>query len=45
MGCVAASVMELRLASWCEDNSGPLNRMPKLRKEGIVSMDYILELP
>jgi hypothetical protein len=34
-----------RLVSLSEDSYGPLNRMPKLWKEGIVSMDNILELP
>ena len=45
MGCVATSVMGPRLVSLSEDGSGPLNRMPKVWKEGIVSMDNILELP
>ena len=45
MGCVAISVMGPRLVSLSGDNSGPLNRMPKVWKEGIVSMDDILELP
>ncbi len=34
-----------RLALLSEDNYGPLNRMPKVWKEGIVSLDGILELP
>ena len=45
MGCVATSVLGPRLVSLSGDNSRPLNRMPKVRKEGIVSMDNILELP
>ncbi len=45
MGCVATSVMGPRLVSLSEDSSGPLNRMPKVWKEGIVSPDGILELP
>ena len=45
MGCVATSVMGPRLVSLSEDSSGPLNRMPKVWKEGIVSLDGILELP
>ena len=45
MGCVATSVMGPRLVSLSEDGSGPLNRMPKVWKEGIVSLDGILELP
>ena len=45
MGCVASSVMGPRLVSRSEDNFGPLNRMPKLWKEGIDSMDDILEIP
>ena len=44
MGCVATSVMGPRLVSLSEDNSGPLNRMPKVWKVGIVGMDNILEL-
>jgi hypothetical protein len=45
MGCVAKSVMGPRLVSLSEDGFGPLNRMPKVWKEEIVSMDNILELP
>jgi len=45
MGCVATSVMGPRLVSLSEDSSSPLNRMPKVWKEGIVSLDGILELP
>ena len=41
---VATSVMGPRLVSLCENGSGPLNRMPKVWKEGIISMDDILEL-
>ena len=32
MGCVATSVMGPRLVSFCDDKSGPLNRMPKVCK-------------
>ena len=45
MGSVATSVMGPHLVSRSEDNSGPLNRMPKLWSEGIDSMDDIEELP
>jgi hypothetical protein len=45
MGCVATSVMGPRLVSLSEDSPSPLNRMPKVWKEGIISMDNILELP
>ena len=45
MGCVATSVMGPLLVSVSQDSSRPLNRMPKVWKEGIVSMDGILELP
>ena len=45
MGCVATSVMGPRLVSLSEDSSSPLNRMPKVWKEGIVGLDGILELP
>ncbi len=45
MGCVATSVMGPHLISLCEDNSGSLNRMPKVWKEGIVNMESILEIP
>ncbi len=45
MGCVATSVMGPRLVSLSEVNSGPLNRMPKVWKEGRVNLDGILELP
>jgi hypothetical protein len=45
IGCVATSVMGPSLVSLSEDNFGPLNGMPKVWKEGIVSMDNILELP
>jgi hypothetical protein len=44
MGCVATRVMGQRLVSLFEDICGPLNRMPKVWKEGLVSMDGILEL-
>jgi hypothetical protein len=44
MRCGATSVMGPRLVSLSDDNSGPLNLMPKVWKEGIVSMDTILEL-
>ncbi len=36
---------ETTFSSLSEDNFGPLNRMPKVWKEGIVNMDGILELP
>ena len=39
MGCVATSVMEPRLVSLSEDCFGLFNRMPKVWKEGHVSMD------
>jgi hypothetical protein len=42
MGCVATSVMGPRIVSLSKDNSGPLNRMPKVWKKGIVSLDDIL---
>jgi hypothetical protein len=45
MGCVAISVMGPRLVLLFDDKSGPLNRMPKVWKEGNVSIDGILELP
>ncbi len=45
MGCVGTSVMGPRLVSLSEDSFGHLYRMPKVWKEGIVSMDHILELP
>jgi hypothetical protein len=45
MGSVATSVMGPHLVSRSEDNSGPLNRMPKLWSEGLDSMDDIEELP
>jgi hypothetical protein len=45
MGCLATSVMGPHLVSLSDDNLGHLNRMPKLWKEGIVSMDAIVELP
>jgi len=45
MGCVATSVMGPRLNFLSEDSPSPLNRMPKVWKEGIVSMDNFLELP
>jgi len=45
MGCVATSVMGPRLVSLFGDSSDPLNRMPKVWKEGIVSMAGFLELP
>ncbi len=45
IGCVATSVMGPQLVSLSEDTFGPLNRMPKVWKEGTVSMDDILELP
>jgi hypothetical protein len=38
MGCVATSVMGPRLVSLFEDNSGPLNPMPKVWKERMVSI-------
>ena len=41
IGCVATSAMGPRLVSLFEDGSGPLNRMTKVWKEGIVSMDNI----
>ena len=41
MGCVATSVMGERLVSSSEDSFGPLNRMSKVWKEGIVSMVVI----
>ncbi len=44
-GYVATIVMGPRLVSLCTDNFSPLNRMSKVWKEGIVSMDGILELP
>jgi len=34
-----------RLVSLSKNNSGPENRMPKFWKEGIGSMDGIMELP
>ena len=37
MGCVVGP----RLVSLSKDSYGPLNRMPKVWKEGIVSMDNI----
>ena len=45
MGCVATSVMGPHLVSLSEESSGSLNRMPKVLKEEIVSMDGIIELP
>jgi hypothetical protein len=45
MGDVARSVMGARLISLSDDSSGQLNRMPKVWKEGIASMDGIVELP
>ena len=45
MGCVATSVMGPRLVSLSGGSFGPLNRMSKVWKEGIVSMDIILEVP
>ena len=45
MGGVATSVMGPRLVSLSEGSFGPSNRMPKVWKEGIVSMDNSLELP
>ncbi len=42
MGCVATSVMGPRLVSLSKDSFGPLNRMPKIWKEGIASLDGIL---
>jgi hypothetical protein len=45
MGCVATSVMGPRLILLSEDSTGPLSRMPKVWKEGIVYIDGILELP
>ncbi len=44
MGYVATSVMGPRLVSLSEDIFCPLNRMPKVWKEGIVSMDNNSEL-
>ena len=44
MRCVATSVIWPRLGSLSADSFGPLNRMSKVWKEGIVSMDNILEL-
>ena len=45
MGCVATSVMGPCLVSLSKDGFDPLNRMPKVWKEGIVSMDNILDFP
>ena len=42
---VATSVMGPHLVSLSKDSFGPLNRMQKVWKEGIFSMDNILELP
>ena len=41
MWCVATSVMGPRLVSLFEASPGPLNRIPKVWKEWIVSMDNI----
>jgi hypothetical protein len=41
MGCVATGVMGPRLVYLSENSSGPLNRMPKVWNDGIVSMDNI----
>jgi len=45
VGYVVTSVLGPRLVSLSDDSFGPLNRMPKVWKEGIVSLDGILELP